>query len=121
MLSVSHTPVKQIIYSLCCGITIHEIPVLARAGAIIPMTGEQEARQNGVATPSQMEIRVFGGADGSFELYEDDGESNGFLDGEFAITAFDFLWRQGNETLFCISPGVGQVNVLSEGIARLRS
>ena len=91
---------------------IQEIPVLARAGAIIPMAGDQEAKQNGVALPAQMEIKVFGGADGSFELYEDDGLSDGFMDGKFTITAYDFLWRQDDETLFTIKTTTDRIDAM---------
>ncbi|NYI70070.1 hypothetical protein GGQ54_000630 [Naumannella cuiyingiana] len=44
-------------------------PVLARAGAIVPLTGEGEY---GIENPGSLEILVFAGADGEFELYEDD-------------------------------------------------
>jgi alpha-glucosidase (family GH31 glycosyl hydrolase) len=83
---------------------INEIPVIAKAGAIIPMTGDQEAKQNGVELPAQMEIKVFGGANGNFELYEDDGESTAYMQGQYAITNFDFLWNNGDDTLFTIRP-----------------
>lgn len=84
--------------------SINEIPVIAKAGAIIPMTGDQEAKQNGVELPAQMEIKVFGGANGNFELYEDDGESTAFMQGQYAITNFDFLWNNGDDTVFTIRP-----------------
>lgn len=48
---------------------IHQIPVLARAGAIIPMTPEDEL---GVQNPSRLELHVVAGADGSYTLVEDD-------------------------------------------------
>lgn len=88
---------------------IGEIPVLAKAGAILPLTGEDEARQNGAALPRQMEIKVFGGADGKFELYEDDGESMDYRKGQYAITTFEFVWDVGNETLFEITVNPNQL------------
>jgi len=89
--------------------SIHEIPVLARAGAIIPMAGDQEAKRNGVALPVQMEVKVFGGANGSFEIYEDDGESSAYLNGQYTITRCDFIWNQRDETIFTIRPGSDQI------------
>jgi len=92
--------------------SIHDIPVLARAGAIVPMTVAQEARQNGALLPVQMEIKVFGGANGTFELYEDDGVSDDYTSGKFAITTCNFLWRQGDETLLTITPGVNPMDTM---------
>lgn len=81
---------------------LDEIPVLAKAGAIIPMTGVDEVKHNGVALPEQLEIKVFGGADGSFVLYEDDGGSMDYSKGQYALTFLDFSWENDDETLFRI-------------------
>ena len=48
---------------------IGQYPVLARAGAIVPLTGPDEL---GVGNPASFEVHVFTGADGEFTLYEDD-------------------------------------------------
>lgn len=64
--------------------TIEDMPVFAKAGAIVPMNAEETA--NGVANPSRMTVRLFAGADGAFELYEDDGESTGFERGQSCTT-----------------------------------
>jgi hypothetical protein len=78
------------------------------------MTGDQEAKQNGVELPVKMEIKVFGGANGNFELYEDDGVSTAYRQGQFAITNFDFLWNNGNDTLFTIRPSSLQICGMSK-------
>jgi hypothetical protein len=44
-------------------------PVLARAGAIVPLTWPGEY---GIGNPDALEVHVFAGADGDFTLYEDD-------------------------------------------------
>ncbi|MCQ2470845.1 MAG: DUF5110 domain-containing protein [Clostridia bacterium] len=64
---------------------MESIPVLAKEGAIIPLSADGET--NDISLPSQMEILVFNG-NNSFEMYEDDGETNNYLDGEFAFTTF---------------------------------
>jgi alpha-glucosidase (family GH31 glycosyl hydrolase) len=46
------------------------IPVLARAGAIVPMV-PQEHLGNGADLPAEVEVRVYAGADGDFTLVED--------------------------------------------------
>ena len=48
---------------------LSEYPVLARTGAIVPLTGPDEF---GVENPAGFEVHVFVGADGAFTLYEDD-------------------------------------------------
>jgi alpha-glucosidase (family GH31 glycosyl hydrolase) len=45
-------------------------PVFARAGAIVPLA--PRSGTSDLANPEDLEIHVFGGADGSFDLYEDD-------------------------------------------------
>ena len=54
-------------------VTLHRplnaYPVLARAGAIVPLVGGDDL---GVANPAHLVARVFAGADGAFTLYEDD-------------------------------------------------
>ena len=46
------------------------IPVLARAGAIVPLVPDS-AVSNDTANPDALELRVFAGADGAFTLWED--------------------------------------------------
>ena len=67
--------------------TQENYPVFAKAGAILPLA--DDGYQNGTPLPEQFCLRVFAGADGSFDLYED----NGRLDGnEFAVTPLRFVW-----------------------------
>ena len=53
---------------------IEDIPVLAKAGAILPMAA-LEPYSNSIDNPANMVVKVFPGANGSFALYEDDGIS----------------------------------------------
>lgn len=63
-----------------------QTPVFAKTGAIIPMDADGTA--NGVKLPSRLHIKFFAGADGSYQLYEDDGETQSYLNGDFALTNF---------------------------------
>jgi len=92
--------------------TIDKIPVLAKAGAIIPMTGEVDAKKNGVNLPSKMLIKVFCGANGSFEMYEDDGESLEYINSEYAITRFDLVWSSEGSANFFISSVSKKINAI---------
>ena len=54
--------------------TANDYPVLAREGAIFPLDGRSGADiDNGCGLPEHIEINLVVGADGRFELLEDDG------------------------------------------------
>ncbi len=82
--------------------TLETIPVLAKAGAVIPMTQKKEIAGNGVRLPRALDILVYAGADGKHSLYEDDGETPAFSTGDYAFTELAFAWRTGGATRFTI-------------------
>ena len=49
------------------------MPVYVRAGSILALGPELQYTTEKPADP--IELRIYGGADGQFSLYEDDGES----------------------------------------------
>ncbi|MFI3140685.1 MAG: glycoside hydrolase family 31 protein [Clostridia bacterium] len=74
---------------------IENFPLLAKEGAIIPLS--KNDTDNDSANPEHMIIKIYRG-NNSFELYEDDGESNAFQDGKFAITKFEVSEKGSNLT-----------------------
>ncbi len=68
--------------------SLAEYPVFAPAGAIVPLADDLRAD----ALPQRLTLRVFAGADGRYELFEDDGVS---LNSAHAITAIQLDWRHG--------------------------
>ena len=50
---------------------LDELPLLVRAGSIVPLGPEVQYSAEKPADP--LEIRLYPGAPGSFDLYEDDG------------------------------------------------
>lgn len=84
--------------------SLQQIPVLARAGALVPLAGASEALQNGAALPTELELRIFAGDDGQYTLYEDDGQSQAFAHGEAATTEYRFQWHAPQPSL-SILPG----------------
>lgn len=70
---------------------IDSMPVLAKAGAIVPLTAEEEVG-NGVDNPRHLELRIFAGGDNTFVLYEDNDRSG--ADCRAARTAITFTWGQ---------------------------
>ena len=71
-----------------------QIPIFVKAGTILPR------RRAALSTQEQTdEIRyeVYGGADGSFALYEDAGDGYGYEKGEYTITRLH--WSEAEQKL----------------------
>ncbi|ABX42246.1 glycoside hydrolase family 31 protein [Lachnoclostridium phytofermentans] len=72
------------------------IPVFARAGAIIPMV-VKDAVSNSAENPSDLLIKVFAGADGRFDLYEDNSLTSVQSEVREVITSMQFTWNKDSE------------------------
>ena len=59
-----------------------EIPVFVRAGAVIP--GQRDAKRLEEKSYSRLTVTVYPGKSGSYDLYEDDGETPDYIDGNHA-------------------------------------
>ena len=75
--------------------TISTIPLFVRAGSIIPLGGDIQSTAD--RDWSQLELRVYPGADGQFTLYEDDGETYDYEKG--AYTEIPITWNDKRRTL----------------------
>lgn len=64
--------------------TAQSIPVLAKCGAIIPLDAQGEG--NSLANPGYLEVDICAGDDGSFWLWEDDGQGTLFQEKDWAKT-----------------------------------
>jgi alpha-glucosidase (family GH31 glycosyl hydrolase) len=73
------------------------IPLFVRQGAIIPTGPDVQYSWERPLDPLTLEI--YPGADCSFDLYEDDGETNSYQNGAYAETRFR-IWEDRN-SLFC--------------------
>ena len=80
-------------------------PVLAKAGAIVPLSEECEGF--GTALPKAFELRVFAGKDGVFRMYEDN-ESLKRL--KKCVTEYRFSWRK--KSRISIRPAEGDLSIL---------
>jgi len=74
---------------------LDEIPIYAKAGAIVPLGPVVQSTAKLPGGP--LEVQVYGGADGQFVLTEDDGESLGYQRGELRHTTFE--WDDATATL----------------------
>ncbi|HHV31652.1 MAG TPA: alpha-xylosidase [Clostridiales bacterium] len=86
---------------------LESIPVLARAGAIIPLSMEEG---NSIENPKELELLVFAGESGSFHLYEDD--ANAGDEDRWVDTQLSFVW--GKVSCFTVHPAVGNLAALPE-------
>ncbi len=88
---------------------LDKTPVFARAGAIIPM--EQTAACSGISLPDALTINIFPGANNTYQLYEDDGETLAYEDGEFALSTFKQTWSP-TQIVFEIAPVEGKTDLI---------
>jgi alpha-D-xyloside xylohydrolase len=70
---------------------IGTIPVFARAGSIVPLGPVKQYADQPSAEP--IELRVYPGRDGSFVLYDDEGDGYGYEQGKHATVAA--TWNDG--------------------------
>lgn len=81
---------------------LEDYAVLAREGSIIPFDADREPA-NGGPNPGALEANIIVGADGSFELYEDDGTGNGVEDVHWVRTPIIFNQISGTATIGPVS------------------
>ena len=89
---------------------IENIPVLAREGAIIPMSAND--RTNDCSNPEALELLVYRG-NNTFTLYEDDGETLSYQNGEYLKTAFT-VSEDSNKVTFKIEKAEGDSSVVPQ-------
>lgn len=79
---------------------LDSIPVLAPEGAIIPMY--KNSKTNNISLDQPLEIHIWRG-NGEYELYEDDGESKAYQNGEYSLTKF-VLEEKDNDIRLTVIP-----------------
>ena len=88
---------------------LKDIPVLAKAGAIVPL-GPLTGWDN-VDLPVELTLKIFPGADNVFDLYEDDGLTSAYQQGDFSLTHLVQEWRE-DELTFTITPPTADFDFL---------
>jgi alpha-glucosidase (family GH31 glycosyl hydrolase) len=78
--------------------TLENVPVLAKPGAIIPLDATPEVG-NGCLIPEAMELVVIVGADGEYELLEDDGSGAQVKEVNFSRTKITLDQSSGKLTI----------------------
>ena len=75
--------------------TLDRVPMFVRAGSILPLGPEMP--YVGEKAWDNLEVRVYPGADGTFVLYEDEGDSYHYEQGVYSTVTFK--WNDKNRTL----------------------
>jgi len=75
--------------------SIDRVPMFVRAGSILPLGPEMQ--YVGEKSWDNLELRVYPGANGSFVLYEDEGDSYNYEKGTYTTITFD--WSDKSRTL----------------------
>lgn len=79
-------------------LNLNEFPVYVSSGSLLPIHPWDHAVQHSQAQGGLLEVQVYGGADASFELYEDDGMSNDYANSRnFRVTSL--IWNDTKSTL----------------------
>jgi len=74
---------------------VERIPLYVRSGSIVPLGPAMQ--YTGEKPENPVELRIYQGADGFFELYEDDGQSFNYVKGDFS--RIPFSWNESAQTL----------------------
>ena len=89
---------------------IETFPVLAKEGSIIPMSAND--RTNDCSNPETLEVLVYRG-NNTFTMYEDDGDTLSYQNGEYLKTAFTVA-ENGKNVDFTITKADGITSVVPE-------
>lgn len=71
---------------------LEEMPVFAKEGAVIPMSLDEG---NSIANPEKLKLKIYRG-NSKFALYEDDGETFGYKNGDFSETVIEVREEKEN-------------------------
>ena len=74
-----------------CDAALDQCPVFVREGSIIPVAPVMQYSSE--SKWDNLEIKVYGGADGSFTLYEDEGDNYNYENGAFSTIDFTLKGR----------------------------
>jgi alpha-D-xyloside xylohydrolase len=75
--------------------SLDKIPLFIKTGSIVPMGKLSQYAAEKLA--DTLEIRIYKGADGKFDLYEDEGDNYNYEKGNYTIIPFN--WNEKSQTL----------------------
>lgn len=92
-----------------------KIPVFVKAGSIVPFG--KVMQYTGEGSADSLDIHVYKGSDGSFELYEDEGDNYNYESGKY--TLIPFTWDEKSKTLHIGTRQGTYANYLKSRVFRL--
>ena len=90
-----------------------DYPVFAKSGSIIPLQIITDDNLNDTSLPKALEIHIFPGKSNIYKLYEDDGITNNYQNGDYIITGIDYNYLQNNYTVI-IRPLEGKSGIIPD-------
>ncbi len=90
---------------------LEEITMFAKAGAIIPL--QPIKGWGGIENPNEIDLLIFPGGDGKFDLYEDDGFSTNYKNGHFCYTRYHSHSTEDSLSI-TVEPAAGDVDLIPE-------
>ena len=95
---------------------IDQVPMFVREGTILPLGPEMQ--YVGEKPWDDLEIRIYPGADGTFTLYEDEGDTYNYEEG--AYTTIEFKWHNASRRLTIAARNGSYPQMLPTRTFRLR-
>lgn len=90
---------------------LQEIPVLLKAGGIVPM--DNSVSGNGTPSPKAIRVLFGAGAEGSFSMYEDDGITTAYENGACVKTPIA-ICGDAAKTILTVSAAEGDLSLIPE-------
>jgi alpha-glucosidase len=93
---------------------LNRMPMLMKAGAILPLAPPASARTTGAIPKDRLILAVFPGADGAFRLYEDDGVTQVYQEGQYEWTGIATHREDEDTWVVRVAPVEGRCDALPE-------
>jgi len=78
-----------------CDAQTGTLPLFVKGGSVVPMAAA--AQSTAWIKKELLDLHVYAGSDGNFVLYDDDGETEAFLNGEKALTEISYRENPNKE------------------------
>lgn len=85
-----------------------DYPVFVKAGGIVPLSNNS---LNDINVPQNMEIMLFPGQSNTYNLYEDDGITYNYQNGNFIVTSINYKYEKNHYNI-TVAPISGKVGII---------
>lgn len=90
-----------------------DYPVFAKTGAIVPMAVLDKNDLNNTFSPKKLEIHIFPGRSNTYKLYEDDGFTLKYKQGNSFTTEINYYYKE-NDFSVSLEPLEGRAGIIPE-------